>query len=407
MPVRHDPKTVKKLLDELKRTTDSVVTFEALEKLLLSGKQLRMKYGVDVTAPTLHIGHAVNLWMYRKLQDLGHKVVFLIGDFTTQIGDPTGRDKRRPVISDADIKKNAREFIKQATMVLKADKPVFEIRRNSEWFSKMKAKDLLQLMSQVTHEKLIARDMFKKRIAEKKEIYMHEMVYPLLQGYDSVELESDLTIIGSDQLFNEMMGRFYQDKMGQTPQVILTSKITPGIDGKEKQSKSLGNYIGLQHEPQEKFRRVMSIPDNLVEEYFSIYTDVPVDSLAELNRLQKKDPLAAKKRLAFEIVARYHGKKIAQQASVWFETRISKKEGTDVVATSPTKNTTAFELVKQANELLGMKRSGSEVRRLFAQHAISINGTEVTDLAFSVVLDTKKPTLVKIGKMVVSFIASR
>src|SRR3989338_9449275 len=202
----------KRIDDLFRRTVEDVVRKDEIEERLASGQKLRIKYGVDVTAPFLHLGHAVNLWLMRAFQEGGHKVVFLIGDFTTKIGDPTGRNEKRPRVSDNDIKKSAKEFIKQVSKILLTDKNVFEIRKNSEWYSKMGAGGLVELMSLFTNAQLIERDMFQKRIREGKEVYEHELIYPLLQGYDSVILKSDMTIIGSDQLFNEMRGRDLQEK---------------------------------------------------------------------------------------------------------------------------------------------------------------------------------------------------
>jgi tyrosyl-tRNA synthetase len=308
-----EPKVIDKIISSFARTTEEVFSLEELKKLLSCGRQLRMKFGVDVTAPDLHIGHAVNLWMYRKLQEMGHKVVFLIGDFTTQIGDPTGKSKMRPIIPLEEIEKNAEAFINQAKMVLHDEPNLVEVRRNSEWYDNMSAKELLSLMSMVTHDRLIARDMFRKRIEQKQEIYENELIYPILQGYDSVMLKTDLTIIGSDQLYNEMMGRFFQGKFVQIPQVIITTKITPGIDGKEKQSKSLGNYIGLAHPPKEKFGRIMSMPDNLIIEYFKVYTEVPLEEIIKMEKNFSSDPMKFKLLLAEEVVKRYHGEKIAEE----------------------------------------------------------------------------------------------
>src|SRR5690606_34551494 len=244
------------ILAHFERTSDQFFSKDEFRAKLRSRRKLRIKYGVDVTAPTLHIGHAVNLWLMRYLQTMGHKVVFLIGDFTTRIGDPDGRLDTRPVIPREEIEKNAEAFIAQAKMVLRFDDPeLIEIRRNSEWLDKLAMQDFMNLLSMVTHARLLSRDMFQARIEAEKDIYMHEILYPVLQGYDSVAVESDLTIIGSDQLFNEMMGRFFQERMGQKPQTIITTKITPGIDAKAKQSKSLGNYIGLAHTPRDKFGR--------------------------------------------------------------------------------------------------------------------------------------------------------
>jgi tyrosyl-tRNA synthetase len=271
------------LLERFARTTEEILSLPELQRLLASGRQLRIKYGVDLTAPHLHLGHAVNLWMMRALQDLGHKVIFLIGDATTRIGDPTGRNVLRPLIPPEEIETNAQAVLAQVRMVLRCDSPeVFEVRRNLEWYEPMSAPDLLQLFSMVTHARLASRDMFRERMQQGLNIHMHEMLYPVLQGYDSFALASDLNIIGSDQLFNEMMGRFYQERLGQPPQVIITTRITPGIDGKAKQSKSLGNYIGLSHSPRDKFERAMKLPDRLIVSYLEVYTEAPLAAVAEI-----------------------------------------------------------------------------------------------------------------------------
>lgn len=317
--------SIERILQHFERTGESFFSKEEFGKKLRTGKKLRIKYGVDVTAPSLHIGHGVNLWLMRYMQNLGHKVVFLIGDFTTRIGDPTGRNDARPVIPRDEIEKNAEEFIKQARMILRFDDPdLIEVRRNSEWYDKMPVQELMNLLAMVTHAKLVSRDMFQKRIEENKDIYMHELLYPVLQGYDSVMVNADLTIIGSDQLFNEMMGRFFQEKMGQTPQTVITTKITPGIDGKAKQSKSLGNYIGLGHSPRDKFGRIMSIPDELIAEYFRIYTDMPLEEIERMGEEIEKHPRNAKVKLAYALVGRYHGHEIAAWEREWFENTISK-----------------------------------------------------------------------------------
>lgn len=361
------------------RTTDEIFSLEEWKRILRSGEKLRIKYGVDVTAPYLHIGHAVNLWMMRLLQDHGHKVIFLIGDFTTQIGDPTGKSKIRPVISQQEIEHNAQEFIKQAKMVLRFDDPeLLEIRRNSEWFERMPTGEFLKLLSLVTHSRLVSRDMFQKRLSEQVDIYMHEMVYPILQGYDSFVLKADLTIIGSDQLFNEMMGRFFQERFGQTPQVIITTKITPGLDGVAKQSKSLDNYIGLGHSPRDKFGRTMRLPDNLILMYFEVYTSVPESELQGLTDLVQKDPLEAKKKLAAEIVKRYHGDQAAKEERTWFDQTFSRRETPadipDVVV-----DVQSVPAINVVQKFFGNQKSRSEMRRLFQQGAISRNNIKITN----------------------------
>ena len=372
-------KQTKQILDAFARTTQEVFCIDELRALLGLNRPLRIKYGVDVTAPYLHIGHAVNLWMMRMLQDHGHKVIFLIGDFTTRIGDPTGRNKSRPVIPLDEIERNTAEFIAQAKMVLRFDDPeLIEIRRNSEWYGNMPLSEFLKLTGMVTHSRLISRDMFQKRIAESADIYMHELIYPVLQGFDSFVLESDLTIIGTDQLFNEMMGRFYQERLGQPPQVILTTKITPGIDGGAKQSKSLNNYIGLGHSPRDKFGRTMRLPDSLILLYFEVYTAVPMAELPALAMLVEANPLEAKKRLAAEIVRRYHGHEVAVAERQWFEETFSRKQiPSDIpVVHLHNANVQALDVVLK---FFGTGKSKSEVRRLFQQGAISRNDSKLMD----------------------------
>jgi len=374
------------LLKSFSRTTEEVFSIEELKLKLKSGKQLKIKYGVDVTAPTLHIGHAVNLWMMREMQDMGHKVQFLIGDFTTQIGDPTGKSKTRPMLSKDEIEANIEAFVNSVKTVLRFDDPnLIEIRRNSEWFDKMNVKEFLKLLSLVTHSRLISRDMFRKRIENSQDIYMHEMLYPILQGYDSFMLESDLTIVGSDQLFNEMLGRFYQEKFGQEPQVIITTKVTPGIDGK---------YIGLNHSPRDKFGRVMSIPDNLIISYFEVYTTVSVEEINEFRLKIEQDPMYYKKLLAEKIVARYHGDSVALEESKWFaDTFSSKKIPTDIKIVEVSKGMTIFDV---AIKYFAGKKTNSEIRRLFSQSAVSENDIKVKDIK-TIVSDE---AVIKIGKMI-------
>jgi tyrosyl-tRNA synthetase len=369
--------TWQELLESFERTTQEMFAPAELSRLLASGRQLRIKYGIDVTAPYLHTGHAVNLWMMRQMQDMGHKVLFLIGDFTTRIGDPTGRDLLRPVLPKEEIERNAAAFIEQASMVLRFDDPhLLEIRRNSEWYEQMRAEELLRLFSMITHARLISRDMFQERIQQGHDIYTHEMLYPVLQGYDSFVLQSDLTIVGSDQLFNEMLGRFYQERQGQSPQVIITTKITPGIDGKAKQSKSLGNYIGLGHSPREKFGRTMKLPDELITVYLEVYTDVSLAKIADIKAWLPSDPMRAKLFLAREIVKRYHGSEIADQEQAWFLATFSERsvpqDIPEILLSAG--ELSAFEIVKG---FFGSRKSNSAIRRLFEQGAITLNGRKI------------------------------
>jgi len=369
-----------KQLDKfLEKNLEEIITLDEFKNKLKTKKQLRIKYGVDVTNPMLHLGHAVNLWKMRELQEMGHKVVFLIGDFTSLIGDPTGKSKTRPQRTKDQIESDAKEYQKQVSKILLTDKKVFEVRRNSQWFGKMKVEEFLSILSMVTHAKLIQRDMFQKRIKEGEEIYMHEMLYPLLQGYDSVVLESDLTIIGSDQLFNEMMGRFYQEKFGQEPQVIMTTTITPGLDGKEKMSKSLGNFVALTDSPKEKFGKIMSIPDDLIFQYLKVYTDLDSEKIKELESKVKKgdNPRDAKVVLAYEVVKKYHGEDDAEKEKNNFTDVFSKGGVPDKMPEYKLKSKETVIDVLLNSKLVASK---SDARRAIEQGGVSIDGEKVTNI---------------------------
>lgn len=359
----------------LQRTAEEVFTAENLRHKLAEGKPLRIKYGVDVTAPFLHIGHAVNLWAMREMQEAGHKVVLLIGDFTTRIGDPTGKSKTRPAISAEQIERDADGFIRQAGQVLHTDPDVFEIRRNSEWWAPMPMERLMELLSAVTHARLIQRDMFQRRIAADSEIYMHELLYPILQGYDSYELGSDVTIVGTDQLFNELMGRFYQERLGSAPQVVITTAITPGIDGREKQSKSLGNYIALADSARDMFGKAMKLPDNLVTQFLRVYTLMPlneIDRMDQAMRANELNPMEAKRALGRALVERYHGTNSATEEDVWFTSVFSRR---DIPADMPIvtigdPNITLLELLRKCMPA----ESTSELRRLIQYGSVRLDG---------------------------------
>lgn len=382
-------------LEFLKRTTDKIYSSKELIQKLEEKRPLIIKYGVDVTAPFLHIGHAVNLWMMRHFQEKGHKVIFLIGDFTTRIGDPTGKSKLRKIIPKEEIEKNSKEFIKQVSKILIPDKKVFEIKYNSSWFDKMKTDDFLSLCSMVTHSKLIQRDMFQRRIKENLEIHIHEMLYPLLQGYDSYMLKSDLTIVGTDQLFNELMGRFYQEKFNTSPQIVITTKITPGTDGKEKQSKSLGNYIALEDTPKDKFGKIMSLPDDLIIDYMKVYTEIPLKEIKDIEesiKENKLNPMHAKKILAKSLVERYHSKKIAEDEFLWFEEAFSKRE--------VPKNIPKIKVESQEKIVDLLKRnipelSKSQITRLIKEGAVKVNGEKIS---LEKVPILKSGDILKVGK---------
>ncbi|MBI4137738.1 MAG: tyrosine--tRNA ligase [Candidatus Sungbacteria bacterium] len=291
------------------RAVKDVVTREELQKKLSSGRQMRVKIGIDATAPDLHIGHAAPLWKIRALQEAGHKAVIILGEFTTRIGDPTGKSATRQELDSATIRTNIASLKKQVEKIIVTDPKRYELRKNSEWHGKMKSNEFLRLASFITHSRLIERDMFQERIRQGREITVAEMLYPLLQGYDSVAIQSDLTIIGSDQLFNEHFGRLFQEKFNQDPQCIVTVRILPGLDGGEKMSKSLGNYIGLNDSPTDKFGKAMRIQDSLIIPYFEAYTDVSIDRIRVIEKEFAKgmNPRDAKLEFAQALVHRYHG----------------------------------------------------------------------------------------------------
>lgn len=386
-------KTVNLNSETFTRWVEDIITVDELKKLLQKGVPLRVKYGIDVTSPDLHLGHASFLWKLRSLQEAGHKAVIILGDVTTRIGDPTGRTKTRPTLTQDKISRNIVSIRKQIRGILLTDRKVLELRKSSEWYSRMKATDFLDVISHITHARLIGRDMFQKRLKDGEEIFIHELIYPVLQGYDSVALKSDLTIIGSDQLFNEHMGRFLQGKFGQVPQSIVTLKIIPGTDGREKMSKSLGNSINLADTPEEKFGKVMSIKDNLILDYLEACTDI---SMSEVERSRKKfkegaNPMGLKLFLAEAIVRRYHGEKISRREKERFLNLFSKKQLTDIPI--------MYIKVGKQNllELLGklhLVSSKSEARRLLGQGAVEVDGRVVREPLHEV----KDNSVIKVGK---------
>ncbi|GAA1720302.1 tyrosine--tRNA ligase [Kribbella yunnanensis] len=389
----NDPLAV---IGRLRRTTDAIIGEADLRERLAAGRPLRIKYGVDLTAPDLHLGHAVNLWMMRQLQDLGHQVVFLLGDLTTRVGDPTGRSDTRPVLTPEEISANASSFLEQVSLVLRTEPSVFEVRRNSEWYDGMRIAELLGLFGQVTQAQLMSRDMFRARVEAGREIGVHELVYPVLQGYNSFAMRSDLTIVGSDQLFNEQLGRHFQQRLGMAPQVVITTTITPGLDGRAKQSKSLNNYIGLTDTPRDKFGKLMSIPDELVEPYAHVYTELPLETVAALAAsAEAGGPAArdAKLRLAAAVVTRYHGAGTARAELQSFQQTFTHR-------TQPTNIPTVVldHPVTTVLDLLAAVRpteTRSQLRRLIHQGAVTINNTRATDPTHPV--DPATPLVIRSG----------
>jgi tyrosyl-tRNA synthetase len=295
---------------------------EKLEKSRTTGKPLRVKLGMDPTAPDLHLGHTVVLRKLKHFQDLGHTVIFLIGDFTGMIGDPTGRSATRPPLSAQDIMRNAKTYMMQVYKILSPDKT--EVRFNSEWFDKLKSADWIRLAAKFTVSQMLEREEFHKRFQEEKPISVHELLYPLAQGYDSVALQADVELGGTDQKFNLLVGRELQRAYGQEPQVVLTTPILEGLDGVQKMSKSLGNAIGITEPPLEMYGKIMSISDEMMWRYYELLTDVQIPEIEQTKR--QSHPMQAKKELARRIVTDFHSEEAAVQAALDWATQFQKRE---------------------------------------------------------------------------------
>ena len=323
MKIITDEKMVNNLLS---RGVEEVLVKENLKRRLLSGKQLRIKFGIDPTGAFMHIGHAVILRKLKEFQDLGHKIIFLIGDFTATIGDPTGRSSERKPLTNEQIKENMKDYIKQAALVLNMEK--VEVRYNSEWFSKMNFMDLISMTSKITYAQVSQRADFKERIKNEQDLSLRELLYPVLQGYDSVALQDDVEIGGTDQKFNLLMGRQLQKRFDQEEQDIITCPILEGLHGKEKMSKSLDNYVGLEEPANEMYGKIMSLVDNLIVRYFILCTSSSKEKIEEIKKDIKegKNPRNYKAELAFDIVKQYHGKKAAKKAEIEFN-KVFKDKG--------------------------------------------------------------------------------
>ena len=317
-------KDIEKLL---RRGVAEVIVKEELVELLGSGKKLRLKEGFDPSFPDIHLGHMVALKKLREFQELGHQVILIVGDWTAQIGDPSGASVTRPMLSAEQVKANAQTYMEQFFKVV--DKARTEVRWQSEWFGKFTLADVIQLTSKFTIAQLLARDDFSKRYNAGRPITMAEFLYPLLQAYDSVAIQADVEFGGTDQKFNLLVGRELQSMVGQRPQQLLLVPILSGTDGSQKMSKSLGNYIGVAEPPEEIYGKVMSIPDSLIIDYFELVTDVPDEELSEFRRELENEtinPMELKKRLAREIVVQLHNQKAASKAEENFTKVIQKKE---------------------------------------------------------------------------------
>lgn len=380
-----------KIEELLTRGVSEIIHKDHLAKTLKSKKRLRVKFGIDPTAVDLHLGHSVPLRKLRQFQDLGHHVIFLIGDFTAQIGDPSGRADRREPLTKKQIQRNMANYIQQAAKILHSNK--VEVRYNSEWYEKKGVAFLLELTSHFTYARVIERDDFKRRLKKDIDIGMVELLYPLLQGYDSVALEADVEIGGTDQKFNLLMGRKVQKKYGQPQQDILTVPLLEGTDGVRKMSKSYHNYIGLTESSANMYGKVMAIPDALIEKYFRLLTDVPSGEIEKM-RDKKIPPRDTKARLAREIVALYHSEKVALGAEKEFERIFKEKQMPSKIPTVrlKKKSLALVDLLVAAT----LASSKSEARRLVAQKGVKIDGVVQDDWQKKITVKTGM--VVQVGK---------
>ena len=387
---------VEEQLKTLRRGTAEIIDEKDLKGLLAKGKPLRIKAGFDPTAPDLHLGHTVLLYKMKQFQDLGHEVIFLIGDFTGMIGDPTGRSETRKNLTPDEVKENAKTYLEQVYKILDSEKTI--ISYNSEWMGKFSSVNMIELAAQYTVARMLERDDFQKRLAKNLPVSIHELMYPLIQGYDSVALKSDVELGGTDQKFNLLVGRDLQRAYGQKPQIVLTMPLLEGTDGVQKMSKSLGNSIGVFDPPNEMFGKIMSISDDLMWRYYELLSQVSMDELSWLKEQAKSgtlNPKNAKMNLAKEIVTRYHSSDLAESAIIEFENVFKKKnipEDIPIIIGWGSEPYNICNILKD-NKLTD---STSAARRLIQQGSVTVNGEKVEDVNQEFSGDQEY--LIKVGK---------
>ena len=375
-------------LEIIKRKAVDIFSEEDLDKKIKSGKKLSIKLGCDPSRPDLHIGHSVVLRVLKQFQDMGHEVVFLIGDFTAMIGDPSGKSKTRPALTFEETRKSAESYMEQATKILDPEKT--KIRYNSEWYSKMSFEEVIKLLSHYTVARIMERDDFKNRFENNLPLSMHELLYPLMQGYDSVALESDIEIGGTDQTFNVLVGREIQKDYGQEPQVVMTFPLLVGLDGKEKMSKSLGNYIGISEDPFVKVEKAMKIPDECLRQYYELATDMPIE---EINEIMAGDIREAHFRFARELLKMYDDVNEFEELKARY-LEIAKGGTPDDLP----------ELKVDGNEIgltdamvnAGFVPSKAEAKRMVKGNGVKVNGKVVSDVQLT--LDPKENPVIQVGK---------
>ena len=392
-------KEVQRQFEIIKRGTVEIIDEEELkEKLrdsIKNNKPLKIKAGFDPTAPDLHLGHTVLIQKLKHFQDLGHEVYFLIGDFTGMIGDPTGKSETRKALSREEVEKNAQTYKEQIFKILDKDKT--KVVYNSEWCSKLTAVDLIKLASTMTVARMLERDDFSKRFESNKPISIHEFLYPLIQGYDSVALEADVELGGTDQKFNLLVGRHLQRLNGQRPQTVIMMPILEGLDGVQKMSKSLGNYVGITDEPNDMYGKIMSISDELMWRYYELLSDRSID---EINQMKKDveegklHPKKAKEMLAFEITKRFHSEEKAKEAEEHFRKIFEKKDIPDDIKTIEKGIDEEIWICHLLKEI-GFTKSSSEARRMIKSKAVSIDGNKIEDENLKL---NKGEYIIKVGK---------
>ena len=393
-------KKIEEQIKIIKRGTSEIIDEKDLANLLKTKKKLVVKAGLDPTLPDLHLGHTVVLNKLKQFQDLGHEVVFLIGDYTACIGDPSGRDVTRPPVDKAFVKNNAKKYKKEIFKILSKQKTRVEF--NSKWLSKMSAEGLIQLASSNTVARMIERDDFEKRYKSKQPISIHEFLYPLLQAYDSVILKADIELGGTDQKFNLLLGRKIQEHNKMKPQICITMPILEGLDGVKKMSKSYDNYISISDEPNDMFGKVMSLSDDLMWRYFELLSFLDMKKILAMKKdadSNKLNPRDAKLELAMELVSRFHDKKIATKAKDNFLKRFQKKELTEdieKVKVKCKKSSETVNIISLLTEKTNILPSTSEARRMIKQHAVKIDGKLVDSIDF-ICLKSKEFVL-QVGK---------
>jgi len=387
-------------LELIKKNTVEIIREEELLERIKSKGSLKIKYGVDPTSPDIHLGHSVVLRKLKCFQDLGHKVILVIGDFTARVGDPSGRTSTRKPLSSEEIKVNARTYEEQVFKILDPERT--QVVFNSRWLSSLRLSDVLKLASQCTVARILERDDFTKRYQNESPIGLHEFLYPLMQAYDSVALKADVEIGGTDQKFNLLMGRQIQKSYAQPPQVIITMPILEGTDGRQKMSKSLGNYIGVTEPPDQMYGKVMSIPDELIFKYFRLLTPLSEEEIALREKALKEGklhPKEAKKELARQIVTLYWGKDSAEEEEKRFEAVFSRREIPEELPCfflDPAKIKEGRVWIVRLLQLTGMVQSRSEARRLILQGGVRWDGKKVKDVNLEVHLDDEH--ILQVGK---------